>query len=58
METPIAARVIVVGAVFAVLGATTAAVTDSFDEIVWPIAVGGLIVMIVGGVMLVRRRSE
>jgi hypothetical protein len=57
-RTPVEARVIVVGAVIAVLGAATAAVTDSFDEIIWPLAVGGLIVMMVGAIMLMRKRPE
>ena len=57
-KTPIAARVIVAGAVFAVLGAATAAVTDSFDEIIWPLAVGGLVVMVIGAIMLMRKRPE
>jgi hypothetical protein len=57
-RTPVEARVIVAGAVIAVLGAATAAVTDSFDEIIWPLAVGGLIVMMVGAIMLMRKRPE
>lgn len=58
MPAPIEVRVIVIGAVVAVLGAVTALVSDSIDTIVWPIAVGGLLVMLAGIVMVVLRKPS
>lgn len=47
-----------VGAVFAILGAITASVTDAVDEFAWPLALGGFLVFLVGAFLLSRQRGD